>query len=158
MWQIWLIISGLFFIFEIITTGFLVFWLGIGALFAMLVSIFTDSILIQTTVFVISSALLIFLTKPFIEKYVSKKKEGIITNAFSLIGKTALVIETINDLEGTGQIKVEGEVWSAKSQEGIIEKGSQVQILSIEGVKVFVQKIADVSLKQVQSSQFVSKN
>ena len=52
MWQIWLIISGVCFIVEIITVGFLIFWLAIGALFAMLVSFFTDNIVIQTAVFV----------------------------------------------------------------------------------------------------------
>ena len=62
MWQIWLIASGIFFICEIITVGFLVFWLGIGALIAMLVSFFTSNIIIQMSVFVVSSGLLIFAT------------------------------------------------------------------------------------------------
>ena len=55
MWYVWLIISGLFLVLEMITVGFLVFWLAIGALFAMLVSFFTSNLIIQTTVFVISS-------------------------------------------------------------------------------------------------------
>ena len=55
MWQIWLIISGVCLIIEIMTVGFLIFWLAIGALFAMIVSFFTNSLLIQTAVFVISS-------------------------------------------------------------------------------------------------------
>ena len=55
MWQIWLIASGIFFICEIITVGFLVFWLGVGALIAMLVSFFTSNIIIQMSVFVVSS-------------------------------------------------------------------------------------------------------
>ena len=38
MWQFWLIASGIFFIVEIITVGFLVFWLGIAALITMCVS------------------------------------------------------------------------------------------------------------------------
>ena len=55
MWQIWLIIAGVCLIAEIITVGFLIFWLAIGALLAMVVSFFTDNIIIQTAVFVISS-------------------------------------------------------------------------------------------------------
>ena len=66
MWYVWLIISGLFLVLEMITVGFLVFWLAIGALFAMLVSFFTSNLIIQTTVFVISSIGLIFLTKPLV--------------------------------------------------------------------------------------------
>lgn len=123
MWQIWLIASGVFFIFEIITTGFLVFWLGVGALLAMVVSLFTDSLLIQTAVFVLSSIMMIFFTKPFIDKYVAQKK-GVVTNAFSIIGKIANVTEEINFMEGTGQVKVEGETWSAKAEEGIIKRNT----------------------------------
>lgn len=69
MWELWLIVSGVCLVIEIITTGFLVFWLAIGALFALLTSLFTDNIIIQTAVFVISSGILIFLTKPFVKKF-----------------------------------------------------------------------------------------
>ncbi len=68
MWQVWLIISGVFFVLEMITVGFLVFWFGIGALLTAIVSIFTDNIIIQMAVFVISSTLLLFLTKPLVKK------------------------------------------------------------------------------------------
>ena len=74
MWKLWLIIAGLFFIGEIATVGFLIFWFGIGALIAMVVSLFTTNIIIQTTVFLISSTILIFATKPFVRKFVDIKK------------------------------------------------------------------------------------
>ena len=49
---------------------------------------------------------------------------------------------------GTGQIKCEGEVWSAKTKEQVnIPEGSEVEIVSIEGVKAYVKplKIATVT-------------
>lgn len=141
MWQIWLIISGLFFVAEMITVGFLVFWLGIGALFAMVVSFFTSNLIVQTTVFVISSALLILITKPFVKKFVDVKPTK--TNAFSIIGKKALVIKEINPIKSTGQIKVNGEVWTAETEnDEIIAEGSEVEILQIKGVKVVVKELA----------------
>ena len=140
MWQIWLITSGIFFICEIITVGFLVFWLGVGALIAMLVSFFTSNIIIQMSVFVISSGLLILLTRPLVNKI--SKKDVVPTNVYSLIGKKAVVTEDINWITGKGQIKFEGEIWSAKSKEQInIPAGSEVEIVSIEGVKAFVKPI-----------------
>lgn len=140
MWQIWLLIAGVFFIAEIITVGFLVFWLGIGALVAMVVSLFTSNIIIQTTVFVISSAILIFSTKPFVKKFLDVKTTN--TNAFSIIGKKALVIKEINSIQSTGQIKINGEVWSAETEnDEIISEGSEVEILQIKGVKTIVKKI-----------------
>lgn len=139
MWQIWLIISGLFFIGEIITVGFLVLWLSVGSLIAMVVSIFApDAIILQTSIFVISSALLILFTKPLVDKYITRKT--VPTNVNTLIGKKAIVLSTINSLEATGQVKVNGETWSAKAEtEEIIEAGTEVEILQIDGVKLLVK-------------------
>ena len=141
MWQIWFIAAGIFFIGEIFTAGFLIFWLGFGALLAMLVSFFTSNIIIQMTVFVLSSGLLIFATKPLVNKIA--KKDTIPTNVYSVVGKKAIVTEEINWTTGKGQIKSEGEIWSAKSTENInIPVGSEVEILSIEGVKAYVKPIS----------------
>lgn len=144
MWQIWLIASGIFFIIEIFTVGFLIFWLGVGSLLAMLISFITDNIIIQTATFVISSGLLIFATKPLVNKIQNSKV--VPTNFHSLIGKNAIVIEDIIGSTGTGKIKFDGEVWSAKTHEGInIPKDTEVEIESIEGVKVFVKPLKIIS-------------
>ena len=146
MWQIWLIASGIFIIIEIFTVGFLVFWLAIASLIAMLVSFFTNSIVVQTSVFVICSAILIFATKPLVDKF--SKKDKVPTNVYSIIGKKAIVIKDIDWSTGKGQIKLNGEVWSAKTKEEIdIPKGTEVEIESIDGVKVFVRPIKSFSAK-----------
>ena len=140
MWKLWLIIAGLFFIGEIATVGFLIFWFGIGALIAMIVSIFTTNIIIQTTVFLISSTILIFATKPFVKKFADVKKTN--TNVYSIIGKKALVIKTIDPIHSVGQIKLNGEVWTAESDnQQIIEEGTEVEILGIKGVKAIVKSV-----------------
>ena len=139
MWYIWLILAGVFLIIEIMTVGFLIFWLSIGSLFAMITSLFTDNIVIQTTVFVISSIGLIFLTKPLVKK-LNKTDDTIATNAYSVIGKKAIVTQDINPTLGYGQIKVNGETWSAKTiSDNIIPKDSEVIIKNIEGVKAVVE-------------------
>lgn len=137
MWYIWLITAGIFFIMEIATVGFLIFWLGIGALFAMVVSFFTGSMFIQTLVFVVTSTILILLTKPLIEKYVDKDKK-VSTNAYSVIGQKGIVIVPINNLDGTGQVKVNGEIWSAKSEALDIPESTEIEVLKIDGVKLIV--------------------
>lgn len=146
MWQVWLIASGVFLIAEVFTVSFLVFWLSIGALLAMLVSFFTSNLIIQMTVFVISSGLLIFATKPLVNKLA--KKDIVPTNVYSIIGKNAIVVEDIDWNTGKGQIKVDGEIWSAKTQEQLsIPKGSEVEIESINGVKAYVKPIKVISTK-----------
>ena len=139
MWQIWLIIAILFFILEMMGPGFLLFWVGIGALITMVVSLFVDSIAIQIGVWVISSIALLFCTRPFANKFA--KTDTTVTNAKSIIGKTGIVTKEINPMKETGQIKVNGEVWSAKSsKDNVIEEGAQIIILNIDGVKAIVEK------------------
>lgn len=142
MWQIWLIISGICFIFEMATVGFFIFWFGIGAILSMFVSmVCPENIFLQSVVFIVSSVILLFLTKPLVDKF-TKKDKKLETNAFSIIGKKGIVIQDINSTYGIGQIKVSGEVWSAKTLNNtIIEKGTEIEIIKIEGVKAVVKPI-----------------
>ena len=138
MWQFWLIVAGICLVIEIATVGFLVFWFGIGALLAMITSFFTDNLIIQTVVFILSSTVLLFFTRPFVNKF--SPKEKVKTNAFSIIGKKGIVTQTINPITGEGQVKVGSEVWSAKSSEDVkVEKGLEVEVLDIDGVKAVVR-------------------
>ena len=142
MWQIWLIAAGIFFIVEIATVGFLVFWFGVGALIAMIFSFFISDVYIQSLIFVVASTILIFLTKPFVKKFVSKG-ETVATNAYSIIGHKAIVTQEINPILGTGQVKVSGEVWSAKpTSEEVIPKDAEVEISAIDGVKAVVKMVS----------------
>ena len=142
MWQMWLIIAGVCFIIEMATVGFFVFWFGIGALISMIVSIFSPgNILLQSIIFVVSSVILLLLTKPLVNKF-TKKDKKIETNAFSIIGKKGIVVQDINPTFGVGQIKVASEVWSAKTMdESTIEKGTQIEVKQIDGVKAVVEPI-----------------
>lgn len=142
MWQIWLIIAGVCFIAEMITVGFFIFWFGIGALLSLIISlIFPGNIILQATVFIVSSTLLVFLTKPLAKK-LTKSDKKLNTNAYSIIDKTGIVIQDINPTHGIGQIKICNEKWSAKTSDGsIIEKGTQIKVKSIDGVKAVVESI-----------------
>ncbi len=140
MWCFWLVVAGIFFVIEIATVGFLMFWLGIGALFAMIASFVTDNLVAQTVVFAITSCILIPLTKPLADKFTGK--ETIKTNSYSLINKHGIVTVDINPIEATGQVKVNGEIWSASTEdESTIEKGTEVEVLKIEGVKLIVSPL-----------------
>lgn len=143
MWQFWLIISGICLIIESFTLGFFVFWFSIGALLALIVSLFTTNIIIQTVVFVVSSTILLLLTKPLIKKFVKTPKTKP-TNVYSIIGKEGIVLESIDNLNSTGKVKVNGELWSAISDINI-EKGEKIKVLSVNGVKLKVEKINEVS-------------
>lgn len=141
MWKIWLILSGIFLILEICTVGFLVFWFAVAALITMFVSFFITNVAVQTTIFVILSAILLFATRPFVNKF-AKSENTTKTNAYSIEGKTGKVIKEINPVEGYGQIKVDGEIWSAKSYDNTcISQDTEVIVEKIDGVKAIVKPV-----------------
>ena len=139
MWYIWLIASLVFFFTEAITVGFLIFWLGIGALLTMVLSFFVQDLIIQCVFFLMVSTALIFLTKPLVNKVINSQN-SIATNAYSIISKKGIVISDIVSSESIGQVKIGSETWSAVSEdEAPISKGTEVTILRIDGVKVVVK-------------------
>lgn len=117
------------------------FWFSIGALFAMVASFFIDNVVIQTAIFLICSTILLFATRSFVSKF-QKKDPDYKTNSSSIEGKIGKVTKEIDSIEGKGQVKVNGEVWSAKSFDGTsIPEGTDVTIKKIEGVKAIVETI-----------------
>ncbi len=148
MWQVWLILAGIFIIFEmIIPTDFLIFWVGIGAVISCVASIFVDNITAQIVIFCISSILLIFCTKPFVKKFM-KNAPDVNTNAYSILGKKGLVISDINPVLCQGQVKVGNEVWSAKTVgTEVIPKNTQVTVTAIDGVKAVVTVNEKIDVK-----------
>ncbi len=141
MWKIWLVMAGIFLIIEIINMGFLVFWFSVGAIIAMIASFFINNIIIQSTIFLVSSTILLFATKPFVNKFLPKDN-FIKTNSASLEGKIGKVTFDIDPVEAKGQVKVNGEVWSAKSYDNTyISKDTEIIVEKIEGVKLLVKPL-----------------
>ena len=136
MWKLWVISAGFFLILESLTTGFLVFWFSIGSVAAMVVSFFTDNLIVQTSIFLIVSTILIFATRKVTDKFMKKVQPSHIN---SMEGKIGKVTATISPLDGTGQVKINGETWSATSETGEdISKDTEIIVKKVEGVKVVV--------------------
>ena len=139
MWKVWIILAGVFLILESITTGFLVFWFAIGSLIALVASFFIDSIVIQTAIFIVSSTILIFATRKFCNKFLDNEKPNDLN---TIVGKNGKVTITIDPENGTGQIKINGEFWSAISEDNQrIETGSSVLVKNVNGVTAIVTSI-----------------
>ena len=138
-WTWWLIIAGICFVIELANEGFLLFWFGIGGLAAMGLSFVTDNVIYQLITFIVVSSILVLCTRKFAKKVQPKT---VATNVYTIIGKKAVVSTEIDNTKGQGQIKIDGDIWSAKNEvDEIIPEGSTVEILSIDGVKTIVKKI-----------------
>ena len=142
MWAIWLIASGIFFLGEIFTISFLLFWPGVGAFLAFLTSLIVpENLLVQIVVFVVSTILMIIFTKPLINK-LFKNKDNTSMNNSAVLGKKGIVIEKMDKDNPVGQVKVNGELWSAikSDKDKAINVGESVIIEKIDGVKLLVRK------------------
>ena len=139
---IWVGVLILMVILEALSAQLISIWFVAGAVAAAVVSLFVPSLSVQIVVFVTVSLFLLAVTRPFVKKLKSNLKV-VPTNADRYIGKTAVVLEDIDDVKGSGQVKVEGSIWSARAANGgSISKGSEVTIEEIKGVKLIVSPIS----------------
>lgn len=140
MIQIWLVAIALLLLVEFATSALTTIWFAGGALIALICAFFGGPVWLQVILFIAGSIVLLFLTRPLAVKLMNKG--AVRTNADSLIGKEAVVTERIDNLQSTGTVQINGQVWTARSvnPEHRIEKDEIVMVRAIEGVKLIVGK------------------
>lgn len=98
----------------------------------------------QLAVFLGIAIALLILTRPIAIKKLHAGREK--TNIDSLIGKKALVVNTISEFEN-GNIKLNGIIWSAKSRDGsLIEAGDKCVVTAIEGAHAVVRTLTETEI------------
>lgn len=140
MTVVWLVILVALVVIELLTMGLTTVWFAGGALAATLASLLHLPIVLQVILFLVVSALLLYFTRPLAVKYFNKDR--VRTNAESLVGRQAIVISEIDNLEGTGQVNVGGMEWTARTKaDGVVlPVGAVVIVLAIDGVKLIVEE------------------
>ena len=137
-WIIWLIIGVAAFIIEASTVSLVSVWFGISAVIMAVLSLFIPSVFLQIIIYVILTAIILYLTKPVLGKFFNPEK----TNSGALIGKTVIVSEKVDNLGETGMVTVNGIGWRARAlNDEVIEKGEKVIINKIEGVTLIIERI-----------------
>lgn len=136
----WLIAFAVLLVIEIATMGLTTIWFAGGAIAAFVANLLGGNIWIQIGAFLAISFLLLVFTRPVAVKYINKGRTK--TNVDDLIGACAVVTQEIDNLKGTGQAKLKGMDWTARAAQGqeVIEKGTTVEVVSIEGVKLIVKQ------------------
>lgn len=137
----WLVAFLVLLLIEIATLGLVTIWFAGACLIAMVVSALGAPLWLQLAVFVIVSVVLFVFTRPIAMKYFNKSREK--TNVENVIGKYAIVTETIDNLRGTGSVQLNGLDWTARSAEEalVIEKDTKVEILEVKGVKLICKPV-----------------
>lgn len=141
-YQIWLIAAIVLVIIELLTAGFGVICFAVGALFSALAAFLgVDSLVWQLLIFAVASVLCFIFLRPVVLRFLDKKSKDVKTNADALIGKTAMVSETIDSSANQGRVAVDGDDWKAVSADGlVINKGEKVEIISRDSIILTVKK------------------
>ena len=140
MTAVWGVAIVVFLVMEAATAGLVTIWFAVGALAALLSSLFGAPVWLQLVWFFVISVAAVILTRPLARKYLNSKTQA--TNADMYVGKECMVLETIDNVAGTGAVKVAGKVWTARSADGaVIREGARAEALRIEGVKLIVNPI-----------------
>lgn len=137
----WLITSAFLILLELVTAGFGVICFAIGTLWAALLAYFSLGLEYQITAFIVGSILALLFVRPFALKWLNKdKKDQIKTNADAIIGRKAVVTETIDHAAGTGRVRIDGDDWKAVSATDIvIKKGEEVIVVARNSVVLTVK-------------------
>ena len=139
MTVVWLALMVLLLIVEALTAPLVCIWFALGALAALISALFGAAIWLQVVWFLLVSLLTLWLTRPIAVKYLNSRR--VATNADRVVGAEGVVTEDIDNIAGTGAVKLDGKEWTARSAGGeSIPSGAVVKGVRIEGVKLIVER------------------
>jgi membrane protein implicated in regulation of membrane protease activity len=138
-WIVWLVVACLLGIGEMHQGGFYLAPFALGAGLATVVGLLGVGALLSAVVFVATSGIVFATLRPVARRH-RRLPPAIRTGAAALIGKPAIVIERIANDEGVGCVKIDGEVWTARSydEHEIIDTGERVEVVEIRGATALV--------------------
>lgn len=142
MWIVWLLAAGAFSAGEMhFVTGFYLAPFAVGAAAAMVVSLVGAGSIFSLVIFILVALLTLALLRPIAIRHM-RVPPRLRTGAAALIGKQAIVLERIANDEGMGSVRIDGEVWTARSYDDdhIIERGARVAVVDIRGATALVSE------------------
>ncbi len=133
---IWLIGVIAFIILEAVTYQMVSVWFVIGAIGGLITSLTGVDFWVQMTVFLALSLVLLICFRPIAVK---KLKTDFKTNADAVIGKKVTITKETDNINGTGEGRLDGMVWTVRSESGkTLAVGDVAEVKKIEGVKLIV--------------------
>jgi membrane protein implicated in regulation of membrane protease activity len=137
-WLAWAIAAVLLAVGEIFTPG--LFFLGpvaLAAVAAAVAAVFHVPVWLQLVVFAAGSFASLGLLRPIARAHLSMPK-AIRTGTAALEGTRALVLQRVD--QNGGRVRIGGEEWSARAYmpDQVLEPGTQVEVVKIEGATALV--------------------
>ena len=139
-WQLWMIAGLAAGALEIKLSGFVFAWFGLGAFAAALTAALGFGLTPQVLSFLVVALSLFAASRTIFARILMRSAAtGVKLGTEAMIGAEAEVVEAL-PAEGSGTVRINGELWHARSVEGAIAPGSTVMIESIDGLKLKVRR------------------
>ena len=138
-WVIWLIVAVVFAVAEVINLSFSLFPFAIGAAGAAAVDLAGAGAAITWATFAVLTAVSFTVVRPIARRHLNVPPQ-IRTGTAALVGRTAVVLERIDNDAGAGSVRLDGEVWTARTydEDQVIEPGARVHVMEIRGATALV--------------------
>jgi membrane protein implicated in regulation of membrane protease activity len=138
-WILWLVAACILGAGELHTGGFFLAPFAIGAGAATVLSLAGVPTAAAVIVFLAASALVFMTLRPIATRH-RRLPPPIRSGAAALVGRPAVVLERIANREGVGCVKIDGEVWTARSydEDEVIDAGERVEVVEIRGATALV--------------------
>ena len=139
VWVIWLVAACILGVGEMHQGGFYLAPFALGAGLATVVSLLGVGAPLSAVVFLLASGIVFGTLRPVAQRH-RRLPPSIRTGAAALIGRPAIVLERIANNEGVGCVKIDGEVWTARSydEDEVIDVGERVEVVEIRGATALV--------------------
>ena len=144
-WALWLTVFLVFAAVEMLTLDLFFIMLGGGALAGLVADFAGADLWLQIVVFCAVSLLMIAFVRPITLKHLHKGPAEQRTNVDRLIGESALVMEAVSATGG--RVKIGGDVWSARSESGVLTEGQRVIVAAIDGATAVVAPQAETAVQ-----------
>jgi membrane protein implicated in regulation of membrane protease activity len=138
-WVIWIIAACAFGAGEVVTTSFFLAPFAGGAVAAAVVAAIGAGTVASWVVFLVVSLLLLTFVRPVARAHLRTPPQ-LRTGTAALVGKRAVALERIANHEGVGTVRIDGEVWTARSydEDVVIAAGTPVEVIEIRGATALV--------------------
>lgn len=138
-WQLWIIAALVLGALEIKLSGFVTLWFAIGALMAALVAGLGLGLNAQLLLFTIVSVILFAGSRTIFKEALMRSASPLKTGVEAMVDQEAVVTEAISDPHG-GTVRINGELWTARSLAGPVAEGERVIVEQVDGLKLWVRR------------------
>jgi membrane protein implicated in regulation of membrane protease activity len=139
-WLVWVILACALGVGEMLSGGFVLAPFALGSILAAAGDA-VGGTRVALIVFVVASVLTLLLGRPIVRAH-TRMPPALRTGAAALVGKQAVVLERIANAEGVGLVRIDREVWTARSlfDDQEIEPGTVVEVVDSKGATALVTK------------------